>query len=497
MLSKPSARRDRLWKIFGVHPFGESATRSSFSRAAELSRDRDYSGAIRELWKAVLNPELTVDAFIAIAESHRHLGEFERARHILLEAMVAPEARGRKLASVYLALAAIEQAHGADGTVWTKRAEEMKRPRPRKTESPRPEAGEEAAPVTKSGLDESILWRRRIYGTFHAPPQRMFPIPTVAGDDLILSLGKPAQLHCVRKQDGATRWRVERTGFGGSAPAFNDLIYWQTTDSLHAVKQSDGRIQWSFCPFGTAHEWIYSTPVIHEGRVFVGDRTGRISCLDSASGKLIWDDQTSSEKNKDVNSTPLISRDLLIVPTNASIVIAYEWRTGRRAWETKIDGPCIDTTREFDGGALLETQSTIYLLDPVSGAIRREWRWPDLQATATVCGDRLLVRAARGGYGPRAAARLISLDSTRTFFDIPVSALDVRSTSFKACAGIAYEARFRGLSLRDPKDGLVLHRLDSRRESYGCPPAIDGDVIYALSERPVMLSAFLHPTLRG
>jgi outer membrane protein assembly factor BamB len=65
-----------------------------------------------------------------------------------------------------------------------------------------------------------------------------------------------------------------------------------------------------------------------------------LHCLDSNTGETIWSKRTNSDENDDVNSTPVVVNGLVIVPTNAKIVVAYEAITGEDAWEQKVDGPC-------------------------------------------------------------------------------------------------------------------------------------------------------------
>src|SRR6202035_546298 len=96
---------------------------------------------------------------------------------------------------------------------------------------------------------------------------------------------------------------------------------------------------WSFCTYGTAGEWIYSSPSAHENHVYIGDRKGYLHCLDAESGKTIWKRRTNRAVNDDVNSTPVLMHGLVIISTNAKTAVAYEALSGKLAWKQELDGP--------------------------------------------------------------------------------------------------------------------------------------------------------------
>jgi outer membrane protein assembly factor BamB len=105
--------------------------------------------------------------------------------------------------------------------------------------------------------------------------------------------------------------------------------------------------------------WIYSSPTIYQGCLYIGDRKGFLHCLDSNTGELIWSKRTNSDENDDVNSTPAVANGLVVAPTNAKVVVAYEAVTGKDAWEKKVDGPRL-LVRSSIGGLWLSSRGLCF-----------------------------------------------------------------------------------------------------------------------------------------
>jgi outer membrane protein assembly factor BamB len=55
-----------------------------------------------------------------------------------------------------------------------------------------------------------------------------------------------------------------------------------------------------------------------------------LHCLDSNTGETIWSKRTNSDENDGVNSAPVVVNGLVVVPTKAKVVVAYEAIPGGR-----------------------------------------------------------------------------------------------------------------------------------------------------------------------
>lgn len=52
-----------------------------------------------------------------------------------------------------------------------------------------------------------------------------------------------------------------------------------------------------------------------------------------------WKVLTNTEKNSDVNSTPVVAEGLVIVATNANMAAGYDITSGKRVWVRRLNGP--------------------------------------------------------------------------------------------------------------------------------------------------------------
>ncbi len=88
-----------------------------------------------------------------------------------------------------------------------------------------------------------------------------------------------------------------------------------------------------------------STPTIRNGRVFSMGGTGIVTCVDFATGQLIWKQSVFTDSKKQnlifgMSGSPLVIQDLVIVTPGAGLgaaAIAYSARTGDEVWRSGDD----------------------------------------------------------------------------------------------------------------------------------------------------------------
>ena len=147
-------------------------------------------------------------------------------------------------------------------------------------------------------------------------------------------------------------------------------IFAKTAQELVALHPDSGKTLWSFCPYGHQGEFLYSSPSINDGKVYIGDRKGFLHCLDAESGKTIWSRFTSRARNNDINSTPVIVQGLVIVSTNAATAIAYDAVSGKIAWTQKLDAPSVFGPIPY-GDSVLAVTDSLYMFNCRTGKRQR------------------------------------------------------------------------------------------------------------------------------
>jgi outer membrane protein assembly factor BamB len=154
------------------------------------------------------------------------------------------------------------------------------------------------------------------------------------------------------------KWRTPVNG-GYAGPAVADgrvfvLDYVETeprtmdgTERLLALDEETGAVLWS-------HEWTTTyrmlmftyatgpraTPTVDGDRVYVTGSTGRILCLDVATGAVVWEKDTVAEYDTSIpiwgtSSAPLVDGDRVIFLVGGepdALVMAFDKHTGEEVW---------------------------------------------------------------------------------------------------------------------------------------------------------------------
>ena len=142
------------------------------------------------------------------------------------------------------------------------------------------------------------------------------------------------------------------SGMGGPAISGGRIVVFHRPDQKETVECRDaatGKLLWKFA-YEAPYQPRYgggtgprTSPVISDGRVFVFGVTGRLHCLDLASGKALWEHDCAREFSMrpaffGFGSTPLVMGKRLIVqlggvhdgkPVNS---VAFDVATGKFLW---------------------------------------------------------------------------------------------------------------------------------------------------------------------
>jgi outer membrane protein assembly factor BamB len=217
-----------------------------------------------------------------------------------------------------------------------------------------------------------------------------------------------------------------------------------------------------------------STPTIHQGRVYALGATGRLLCLDGATGESVWEHDLRSEFQISAEddrlrlqfgraNSPLIVDDLVIIPVggasaDSSISLAaYHKESGDLVWtggerHISYSSPIVTELRGT-AQVLIVNEDTVSAHDPRSGRVLWEFPWPGSSSANANCSqvvpigeDRVLVSK---GYFQGAAVWEIGQSSSAAWEPRPVwSAPRVLKTKFTNVA--VHEGHAYGLS-----DGIL------------------------------------------
>lgn len=184
-------------------------------------------------------------------------------------------------------------------------------------------------------------------------------------------------------------WKVDVPGQGWSSPVIRGEKIWLTTAeenprTLRALclDRKTGAIQKNIVvgtpePLGTVHKknTLASPTAILEGdRVYVHFGPYGTACLSNA-GDILWKTTLPHVQGYGPSSSPVLYRDLLIVPclgTDIRYLVALDKATGVERWKINFEGRCSEATplliQTPDGDQLISNQADrIAAFDPATG----------------------------------------------------------------------------------------------------------------------------------
>lgn len=229
------------------------------------------------------------------------------------------------------------------------------------------------------------------------------------------------------------RWKTPIHGKGWASPVVWGKQIWTATAT------EDGRALSAVCIDATTgkvlrdqklfdvdapqfchkfNSYASPTPVIEEGRVYITFGSPGTACLDTSSGKVLWERRDFvCNHYRGAGSSPILHRDLLIMNfdgSDAQFIVALDKNTGKTVWQVnrsiafKDLAPDGKPTAEgdfrkafatphvamIDGGPTLLSQGAkaIYAYDPSSG--KEYWRVEEREnhsaSTRPLYGDGLV-----------------------------------------------------------------------------------------------------------
>jgi outer membrane protein assembly factor BamB len=317
-------------------------------------------------------------------------------------------------------------------------------------------------------FEELAVWRTKLPKVKHAvlPPNTNRPNPLIHKGRLYVSVFSSGAVCALDAKNGRILWRQELPSLGSdSVHLAEGKLFAKTATTLYALEPRTGTTVWSFCPYGDSGEMIYSHPTLHGKNLFIGDRCGYLHCLDSRTGKTKWKVLTNTEKNSDVNSTPIVTKGLVIVATNAKMVAAYAEKSGKRVWVRKLDGPSTFGPLLFRRQLTVVTDS-LYLLKPDTGEIIRKFSWKDDAASQADCTQRNVVCILRGSWPPDGTAKLIGLDEGGIHFTQSSKAY-VAFVRYAKETKLIYVSHLEGIDVRRQSRGTLAFRIRRSKSSSG------------------------------
>ncbi|RYY92303.1 MAG: hypothetical protein EON61_26560, partial [Alphaproteobacteria bacterium] len=237
---------------------------------------------------------------------------------------------------------------------------------------------------------------------------------------------------------------------------------------------------------------IVAAPVARDGRIYTIDANQRVTAIDIASGKRVWENKLKAANPKwdeyTVGAGLAITGDKLIVASGFAYVTALSLADGKEVWRRRVDSPLSSSPAILGNRAFLtSTNNDFYAIDTDDGEVL--WNDQALSETARVLSspspavtqDILAVGYSSGeliAYLPANGRRLWTDTLTSTGRYTPLSVINDIAGKPTIQDGIVYVASHSGiLAAIDGRSGA---RIWSRVFGSRQGPVIGGDYLFVV-----------------
>jgi len=136
--------------------------------------------------------------------------------------------------------------------------------------------------------------------------------------------------------------------------------------------QYDGVKEKLVCSVGAA---IYSSPVVDEKRMFVGDDSGRISAFCRKSGRMLWTYKTGAR----IVGTPSVEKGVLVFGSADKNIYGLDASNGALLWSVETQQPVLGAVATQDGVAYIGgSDGKMRAIDVATGSVI--WTYRDVSS---------------------------------------------------------------------------------------------------------------------
>ncbi len=196
--------------------------------------------------------------------------------------------------------------------------------------------GDAPPEISLEGEVLRLCWEQRLPGGLH----RAAPVP--AGDRLLLSLrdeGDPGRsgICCVEARTGDLVWHARTVAAVKNSAAVDGSVCAavSVTGRVYALEVASGEVLWQADLPGYPERWIYTSPVIGDGRVYAGAKAG-YAAYDLKTGGQQWYTPVEGSDNWACYASPQICGNLLLLFVQRRGLMALDRETGDVVWEQPV-----------------------------------------------------------------------------------------------------------------------------------------------------------------
>jgi outer membrane protein assembly factor BamB len=246
-------------------------------------------------------------------------------------------------------------------------------------------AGTNAPAASGPRGDVGVRWRFPTDG-------RVSSTPAVVGENVYFG-SEDNYFYSVSSESGEENWRYDsgrRIGMGGSPTVTGGVVY-----------------------FSSGHSGSDSIPNIQEG--------GGVHALDAETGDEIWE----IERDKGVQSPPLVYNGLLYHGCQDNSLYAVDAETGEEVWSYEADGVFCGTRPSAKDGVVYSgnLNNSMYALDADDGSLVWEFETGDVIVSSPVATENGVYFGSNDHHlyavNPETGEEIWSFDATNKVYSSP------------------------------------------------------------------------------
>ncbi len=105
---------------------------------------------------------------------------------------------------------------------------------------------------------------------------------------------------------------------------------------LYALDAGTGEEKWNY----RTDSWVYSSPAVSDGIVYVGSNDGYMYAFDAETGDVKWESQISNE----VFPSPAVTDGIIYAGSDIFYLYALDAETGDVKWKYKTEGEWVSSS---------------------------------------------------------------------------------------------------------------------------------------------------------
>ncbi|WP_009962338.1 PQQ-binding-like beta-propeller repeat protein [Verrucomicrobium spinosum] len=222
-------------------------------------------------------------------------------------------------------------------------------------------------------------------------------------------------------------------------------------------------------------EGVIATPVVRDGKVYVGSQSGNFACLDLTTGKEVW----KIKKDSFFEGNAGFAGALVIVGCGDAFVYAFDAATGKEVWKFETDGEVHAGVNHWTGPdgkqrvLIGSYDNRLYCLDAATG--QKHW---DYETTNYVNGAVAIYENQVVFGGCDGVLYVLDIATGKEVKKIEVGAYIGNNVA--ADKGMAYVAHYGNrVSAFSFGDGAKLWEFGEREFPYYAAPAVNDTWVVA------------------